>query len=173
MKHHSSEDSVLEKQKETAEEEKESLFAQYVDLLNKDSVLKEIVGAIKEGWPSLAESKKKGVIDTFRELMRALHEYHDSYIGLKFAAAPERRMVHGEDVEKYKSGIKTADERERILHNAFIDAVNILSRNMKEFGLDNTWRSDERIYGLNPEATREKLKHWMFNIFEERMLDHI
>ncbi len=34
------------------------------------------------------------------------------------------------------------DQRRRLAHNAFIDACNILSRNMGAEGEDNSWRAD-------------------------------
>lgn len=43
------------------------------------------------------------------------------------------------------------DQRRRLAHNAFIDACNILSRNMAKEGEDNLWRAnlgeDRKIIG--------------------------
>lgn len=56
-----------------------------------------------------------------------------------------------------KEDIQSADERRRSAHNAFIDSVNILSRNFAEKGIDNSWR---RMVGFS----REEIGLWAFEI---------
>lgn len=94
-----------------------------------------------------------------------MERYHASYTELKRAA--KRDPSSFDSLKTYQKSIESPDKQERILHNSFIDTVNILSRVMKTLGLDNSWRADEKIYDPTPEGTREKLKKWMFEVFGE------
>lgn len=67
------------------------------------------------------------------------------------------RLHRAKFEEWEKEDIQNADERRRSAHNAFIDSINILSRNFAEKGLDNSWR---RMVGFN----REEMGLWAFEI---------
>lgn len=56
-----------------------------------------------------------------------------------------QRRIEGADT----NAIANADERRAMGHNRLIDALNILSRQWSEAGLDNSWRAD---IGLHREA---------------------
>ncbi len=136
------------------------------ELIGKDRVFNKLFASIKRGWKNLDKKQKKEVLNLVAELIEKLEDYHDSYVDLK--GAPGRHFYF-EDVKKVQESAKNADQREKILHDSFIDTLNILSRKMKKFGLDNSWRADDLIYGLTPEAAREKPKLWMFRIFGESL----
>ena len=134
------------------------------ELIGKDRVFNRLFASIKHGWDDLDKKQKEETLDLATGLIEKLRNYHDSYVNLKGAAGGR---FYFEDVKKIQEAAKNADQREKILHDSFIDALNILSRKMKKFGLDNSWRADDLIYGLTPEAAREKPKLWMFKIFGE------
>lgn len=135
---------------------------------DKDSVLTSLISSVERRWSTLNPSQKKEIIAHTVKLTSALRDYHDSYVNLK-GTADERRELRFDDTEKYQETVKRADQQERILHNAFLDSLNILSRRMKEFGLDNSWRGMSIIYDTDNETMRDKVKLWMFRIFNEEI----
>lgn len=120
----------------------------------EDPIFERIVGSIEISWDKLDDDHKEKVLDAFAELLRAIKEYADSYRSvkgiLKFKLSDE---ASAESRKRYQGEVKEKDERERQLHNVFLDAVNILSRRMGELGLDNSWRGDDKIY---PRVAKEK-----------------
>lgn len=142
------------------------IFEKNASLIGGDSVFKKIFDSVIKGWNYLDKKQRKELLDLIEELVEKLKEYHDSYAGLKGAAL---RKKYFDDIEKYREAVLNADKREKILHDSFVDFINILSRKMKIMGLDNSWRKDDEIYGLTPEAARNKPKLWMFKIFREKI----
>lgn len=157
-----------ETEREPSLEEKKEILLTENPVIANDPIFQEIISSLNDGWETLSEAKKKSVLKGVENLIESLKEYHDSYVGLKASARKERSLYLG-DTAKYQAAVKNADERERILHNAFIDSVNILSRTMKNSGLSNEWRGNDEIYALDKWGTRQKLKHWMFKIFGEQV----
>ena len=124
----------------------------------------KIFQVITTGWNNLGTVEKKEVLDLLEELIEGLKEYHNTYVGLKGASL---RREYFDDVKKFQAAIMNADQREKIMHDAFLDKLNRLSRKMKEIGLDNSWRSNEEIWGITPDGKRNKPKFWMFKLFKE------
>lgn len=142
------------------------IFKKNASLIGGDEVFKKMFDSVIKGWNYLDKNQRKEVLDLIEGLIGKIIEYHDSYVGLKGAAL---RKEYFYDIEKYKEAVLNADRREKILHDSFLDPINILSRKMKSLGLDNSWRADELIYGLTPEAIRNKPKNWMLKIFREKV----
>jgi len=145
-----------------------SLFEKHAYLIDDDEVFKKIFEAVDNGWNNLKDTQKQAILDSVEDLVETLKEYNRAYTYHKEASKRKR----GEDyqaIEDYQAEVKRADAIEHTLHNRFIDSINILSRKMKVMGLDNSWRGDEEIYGLTAEATRQKVKKWMFKLFGEKI----
>ena len=70
------------------------------------------------------------------EVLRAAIRYCNIRVEWNFMTAQERM---------------DADKQRTTAHNAFIDAVNVLSRSMAQAGLDNEWRrsltDDRKVIG--------------------------
>jgi hypothetical protein len=143
-----------------------SVFEAHKELIGSDPVFKEIAQSIEEGWDKLTPNQRKQVIEWVEDIITKLTEYYDAYKNLKSAA---KRRFYFEDYQRLRESISRADERERILHNAFLDSLNILSRNMRRMGLNNSWRQNDEIFGLTEEAKREKPKLWMLKLFGEKL----
>lgn len=145
------------------------LLKQYENEL-ADPLLSQIRTAIESSWDA-SNLAHQEVLTRLGELLKTLRNYYDSYNGLKAAARKERMLYV--DIEKYQTGIKNADRREKILHDGFMSAVNILSRTMKKAGMDNKWRGDDMIYNhdgkndSNDQIARDKIREWMFRIYHE------
>ena len=152
---------------EDADKRKDELLRKY-DLIKGDGVFKKIFSSLEAGWGNLSEENRGRALDYLNEMIEALYSYHDGYRGMKSASF---RHFYFDDIKKYQAAVENADPRERMLHNRFMDAVNILSRQMKELGLDNSWRGDEKIYTPNPDpdVARAKLRDWMLEIFGEKI----
>jgi len=158
-----------EKAGEAIGERKTKLFTENREIL-EDPIFQKIVSSVEAGWNALSDKNKEAIIDVFAELLTAIKNYDDSYRTLKGVlkyklsdeASPESTKRHQEHESE-------ADRREHELHEAFLDSVNILSRRMKELGLDNSWRADNAIYPIpnDHEANRTKVKRWMFRVFSE------
>ena len=148
----------------------ENLISQNNDVVgnDKDGVFTSLIASVRNGWEALTPVQKSEVMARTAELITALRHYHDTYTNLK-RTSDATRGFHFDDVEKYQETVKRADQQERIVHNAFLDSLNILSRRMKEFGLDNSWRGVDIIYDTNYRTMREKVKLWMFRIFNEEI----
>lgn len=140
------------------------VLGKYKELIQDDPVFKNIKNSIEQGH--LTEKQKEELLKEVGLLTENLIEYHDSYVSLK--GLPGRRFYF-EDTQKLQESAKAVDQREKILHDAFVDKINILSRKMKKLGLDNSWRGHELIYGLTLEANRQKAKLWMFKLFREKI----
>lgn len=154
------------KEAPTLEQKRDLLFSKHKELLGKDRIFVKIFKSLNNGWANLSDKKKEEILKRLEELIEKLIDYHDSYINLK--SIPQTRFYR-EDVQKIQEAVKNADRREKILHDSFGDSINILSRAMKAVRLDNSWRGDELIYSIVPEAGREKIKLWMFRIFGEKI----
>ncbi|MDP3954249.1 MAG: hypothetical protein Q8Q06_02430 [bacterium] len=152
---------------ESPETRSSRVFMENKDIVGPDRVFGAIFDSLASGRNSLNEKQQTDTLDLIEDLISKIRDYHDSYVNLKKTASKERRMYFGEDVQKYQETVKNADRREKILHDAFVDSINILSRHMKKVGLDNSWRGDSKIYGGNPASNRLKAKLWMFEIFGE------
>ena len=145
------------------------LFEQYKEEL-KDHLLGQIRSEMEKSHDP-ANPDHKEVQKRLGEFLKNLRNYYDSYNGLKVAARKDRMLYV--DIEKYQHGIKNADKREKILHDNFISAANILSRTMKKAGMDNKWRGDDMIYNhggendSNDQIARDKFREWMFLIYHE------
>ena len=150
----------------SSEHRRALIFEKNASLIGKDPVFKKIFDSVIKGWNYLDKKQRKEVLDLIEGLIEKLKEYHDSYKNLKRASL---RRAYFDDIQKYQDAVSNADTREKILHDSFIDSINILSRKMKALGLENSWRSDDEIYGLTPEATRVKPKLWMFKLFKEKI----
>lgn len=140
------------------------IFEKNANLVGGDDIFKKIFQVITTGWNNLGTVEKKEVLDLLEELIEGLKEYHNTYVGLKGASL---RREYFDDVKKFQAAIMNADQREKIMHDAFLDKLNRLSRKMKEIGLDNSWRSNEEIWGITPDGKRNKPKFWMFKLFKE------
>ncbi len=154
---------------ETPDKKKAELFVANEKIL-RDEIFQKIVSSIDAGWDDAKNENKEKVLEAFADLLKIIKDYSESYRTLKGitkyrlsdTASPESRKRHNIDQAD-------ADHRERELHEAFLDSVNILSRRMKELGFDNSWRADNLIYP-NPddhEANRTKVKKWMFRVFND------
>ena len=71
------------------------------------------------------EAMKTGKADLLEDVLRAAIRYSQIRAEWMLMTVEERREV---------------DARRTAAHNAFIDALNILSRAMKKAGQDNEWR---------------------------------
>lgn len=131
-----------------------------------DPVFKKIISAIDDGWDGLNESQKEDLLTQFKNLINALHDYHSGYINLKSASNQARSFIF-DDIKRFQESVENADKREKILHDLFLDAINILSRKMKALGLDNKWRGDSTIHDVSYRPMRDKVRNWMFKIFNE------
>ncbi len=153
----------------TQEDSLNLLFGQYKNEL-ADPLLSQIRTSIENSW-DVSSPAHNEVSTRLEEFLRALRNYYDSYNGLKAAARKERMLYV--DQEKYIKSIENADKREKILHDNFISAANILSRTMKKADMDNKWRGDDMIYNhggendSNDQVARDKLREWMFRIYHE------
>ena len=162
-------------QNNTVKETGQSIFRQELipaeniktfDLLSKNGIGNKIFWEINKEWHRLNEVERKKITTLINDLLDSLANYRETFINLEKSSA-RTRMLHFDDIEKFKQNVKNADERERIAHNLFIDSLNILSRNMKSFGLDNSWRGEEEIYDVSQERMREKTRNWMLKNFKE------
>lgn len=142
------------------------IFERYPNAIGKDGVFKKIAGSMEKGWERLDSKEKLEILKELEALIGKLVDYHDSYANLKGLAG---RRFYFEDTKKLQESAKVVDMREKILHDAFADSLNILSKKMKKLGLDNSWRTDDDIYGLTPEALRGKAKLWMLKIFRKEI----
>ena len=145
-----------------------SLFEKHALLIGDDRVFQKIFQAINNGWENLENAQKQRVLDLVGELIEVLKDYSRAYTYHKEAAKRQRAEDY-QTLGDYQAEVKRADRIEYDLHNRFIDSINILSRKMKAVGLDNSWRSDDEIYGLTAEAARQKVKNWMFKLFREKI----
>jgi hypothetical protein len=155
---------------ERQEVRKAQLIVENENIL-RDELFQKIISSMESSWETLNEERRKKVLDAFEELLKAIKEYSESYRALKGIAKFKLSEEAGpESRKRYHGEISEKDRRERELHNAFLDAVNILSRRMKELGLDNSWRADAMIYpdSSDPELNRRKVKRWMFRVFGEQ-----
>jgi len=154
--------SVLESpQVKSPEKEREDFYTEYKELLEKDTILQMIYESMNDSWDKLNEAEKHQLLNLFKNLIKSLREYYNTYINLQRAS---KRKLYFEDIKKFQEAVKNADTRERIAHNAFIDSLNILSRKMKVLGLDNSWRKNEKIYGITKYETIEKTRNWMLSV---------
>ncbi len=169
---HREEAAQAENEKETGEatkERRDKLFTENREIL-EDPIFQKIVSSIETGWDALSDKDKETILDVFAELLTAIKNYDDSYRTLKgvlkYKLSDE---ASSESTKRHQEHESEADRREHELHEAFLDSVNILSRRMKELGLDNSWRADEAIYPISNdhEANRTKVKRWMFRVFSE------
>lgn len=145
-----------------------SLFERYAHLIEGDPVFQKILRAINDGWDKLKIQQRQEILDLVRGLIEVLKDYNRAYTYYKTAAKRQKAEEY-QTIKDYQAEVKRADAIENALHNRFIDSINILSRKMKTMGLDNSWRADDEIYGLTPEALRQKAKNWMFRIFGEKI----
>lgn len=150
----------------------EDLVSQNNDVIenDKDGIFTSLVASVRSGWETLAPTQKSEITAHVAKLVDALRHYHDTYVNLK-RTSDAQRGFHFDDIEKYQETVKKADQQERIVHNTFLDSFNILSRRMKEFGLDNSWRGMNVIYDADYWTMREKVKLWMFRVFNEEIDD--
>lgn len=153
----------------TPEDSLNLLFQEYKDELT-DPLLNQIKSEIERSW-NASKSDHNEIVNRLGDFLKTLRGYYDSYNGLKAAARKERMFYL--DMEKYKAGIINADRREKMLHDNFISAANILSRTMKKAGMDNGWRGNQVIYHYggendsNDQVARDKFREWMFRIYNE------
>ena len=75
-----------------------------------------------EIFETISNTKHKTL---FNSLLKSAIRYSKYRVDWYFMSPKEQSMI---------------DQDRTIAHNAFIDACNILSRNMKEAGEDNSWR---------------------------------
>ncbi len=144
------------------------LFEKHAYLIEDDQIFQKIFRTINEGWDNLKSEQRQEILDLIEDLVRVLKDYNSTYTTHK-ETAKRKRVEEYHTIQDYQAEVKRADAIENALHNRFIDSINILSRKMKAMGLDNSWRGDEKIYGLTAEAMRQKAKNWMFKIFGERI----
>lgn len=137
-------------------------------LVDGDEIFDKIFKAIGDGWSKLNSAEKEKIKDGLEELIEKLQDYNRAYTVLKNTSGRRADPENYINIKDYQANVKAADEMEKRLHDSFIDAINMLSRQMKKMGLDNSWRGDEKIYGLTPQAMRDKTRNWMFKIFREK-----
>ena len=154
---------IKENTSENPEPTLDVFIAENKQLLGNDRVFNLILATAQEGWSNLSEVKKRKLLDLLNDMVMALKNYHESYAQLKFVNRKSKFYIA--DSYRYRDKLDVADQREKILHDVFVDSVNILSRQMKTLELDNSWRGDDEIYSTSPKATRVKLKNWMFKIY--------
>ncbi len=163
------EEKEAEEKPESVELKKESVFEENAEIVKNDSVFRNIVVSIESSWTKLDDHKKTAGLDAFEDLIEKIKAYHNSYTKLKgttkFKLSPSAGI---EAVKRYQGDVTEADRIEHILHNSFLDSVNILARFMKKAGLDISWYSDQEIYDRDYDTMRTKVKHWMFRVFAER-----
>ena len=139
----------------------------------RDEIIHELTNSIDKKFDELKPEKQKNVIQHLEDFFSALRNYKDSYDGLKYIARKERGVFYQDNVRGWQESYKNADKTEKILHDKFMDSVNILSRAMKNAGLNNQWRGHELLYnhgGANDstdEIARSKIRQWMLRIYEE------
>lgn len=120
------------------EAEKEELFGRYQPVL-EDSIFQKITNTIEASWENLNDDDRQKILKAYRDLLEAITNYADSYRTLKGVSRFRPSATAGiESVKRYQGEVSDADRRERELHESFLDSVNILSRRMKELGLDNS-----------------------------------
>ena len=140
------------------------IFEKNAEIIYGDRIFGEIFESIVSGWNKLNKAERKQVLDLVEELIEGLRDYHSTYVNLKSTSVKRSQF---DDIQKYQAAVKYADQNEKIMHDAFLDKLNRLSRKMKEMELDNSWRSDEEIWGITPDGKRNKPKFWMFKLFKE------
>lgn len=91
--------------------------------------------------------KEKGQL---LELVQDVEERALSYIEAftKHVLQESRRETVGlRDPERYQRNVDESDQRRRIAHNAFVDALNIMSRNLLQRGFDGIRPYAEKLAG--------------------------
>lgn len=117
-------------------------------LLNKDTVAIETYLLIK------AETDKNP------HLSKILKQVEDAAIRYaKLVTGFTRTKMDFREGSVTKEDIKAYDETRRLTHNRLIDEVNLLSREFKKAGLDNSWRN---VVGLD----RDEVGFWARKVAE-------
>jgi hypothetical protein len=158
-----------ETEAERLDTRKESLLVDSQEMIDGSDVFQNIVGSIEAGWSKLPDKEKEGMLNAFEELVKKMRNYHESYTKLKGIAKLKLPSAPTADsIKRYQGQVSEADQMERILHNAFLDSINILARTMKRDGLDISWYTQDQIYDADFATMRTKVKHWMFRVFAEK-----
>ena len=154
---------------ETPDKKKAELLSTNENIL-QDEIFRKIVSSIEKGWDEADDGSKENILEAFSSLIKAIKDYNESYRTLKGITTYKlSQEASAESIRRHHDYTTEVDRRERELHEAFLDSVNILSRRMKELGFDNSWRADDMIYP-NPDdhqANRTKVKKWMFRVFAD------
>lgn len=80
--------------------------------------------------------------EIFEDLRGSLIRYNESILRLEIA---QQKSMERKDIEN-------ADHARKIVHDALIDKLNILSREFDKAGFDNSWR---KMVGLHRETAAE------------------
>jgi hypothetical protein len=126
-------------------------------LIERDkNVFGEIFDAIAKSWGSLEEAEKKNLLRWVQDVRAAVHHYQECCEALDKIAALKLK-----DSEQYTASVERSDAKEKAAHDALVDSLNILSRNMKELGMSNSWRMNDAIYSPGDHAAmRTKIGAW-------------
>ena len=144
----------------------------YAAIITADDVLWEMTKSAKSGWSNISKEQQKELLSHFEAIIDSSHHYYSVYQQLnKMVSSPHDKYSEG-TADGKKELIGRLDSGRRAAHNAVIDSLNIMSRRMKEFGLNNSWRGDDRIYTPDSssdgsgEGTRKKIAQWVFHLHD-------
>ncbi len=112
---------------------------------DRDFALYERFDADAQNHPVLHEATA--------ELEKAIGRYAESVTALSYAKSGKLS----------KDVLIAADNHRRLCHNSLIDSLNLLSREYKKLGIDNTWRS--AIIG----DSRREAGDWALSVARTRL----
>ena len=136
--------------------EKELQLTQAKDLKILNTIIREL-GNIKN------RPEYEQIENLLLEMLNSTIKYAN-IVAEHWQFSTHLRFTQEEDREKYQSGLAAIDSRRRIVHNRVIDLINILSRNYKKLGLNNSWRADTQLYDPSPRSMRKRVGNWAVGI---------
>ena len=136
-------------------------------LITEDDLLWKIRSSLENGWSGISEAQQKELLGHFRDLLDTARHYHRTYQNEKVVSSPEPEEISPKERAALIARVEGLDAARRAAHNTLVDSINILSRRMKEFGLDNSWRGNNAIHSLDEEGTRKKVAQWVFHLYHD------
>lgn len=126
---------------------------------------------LREYWEKKTQQEKTG--ETLEEkawkIYQIIEEIAKKYPELmEFVKDIKSEILrYGKIIEQRKQAIRssnreeieTSDQEQRIVHNALIDSLNILSRQCQKRGVSNSWRQDIGI-------ERSQITAWAMRVYE-------
>lgn len=118
-------------------------------------VLDGILNQIGAKWAELNLHEQRNLELLLRNLYDALEGYQGKFRRFKAVASSFQKDMDAKD-----EGFYEVDAMRHNLHEVVADALNALSRNMKEMGMSNAWRANDAIYSPSEDGMRSKIGAW-------------